>query len=199
MVNPNSQNKKSKFNLLVCEIHNTWIHGKTKDSAKDIDGHYLVYEKFDGITGLPIYNRNNEYDSDMDTDTDTDTDSEIDRNINIYCKVWNEEYAYLIQSSDGGFSSHPLIRNYYNIVSRNDYIKPEIGQCIILPTQESVAILKTFWLRIIQRAWKKVYKNRQLILMARRVPFNLSIREVKGEWPLSIRYLPGLKGLLYGL
>ena len=192
MVNLNNQNMKSRFNLLLCEIHYPGIHGKTKDSAQDIDRHYLVFDKFDGTTGLSLsLLEDDEYYMDIESD--------IDMKIDTYCRVLNKQYSNMIHFSEGRFSAHPSIRNYHNIITRCDYIKPEIGQCVLLPSQELVAVLKTFWLRIIQRAWKKVCKERKSILMARRDPVNLSMREVKGVWPQSLRYLPGLKGLLSGL
>jgi hypothetical protein len=46
------------------------------------------------------------------------------------------------------------IRNFAKIICNKNYIKPEIAECIILPTGETIAILKTFWIRIIQKVYK---------------------------------------------
>ncbi len=66
----------------------------------------------------------------------------------------------------------------------------------MLPTQESVAILKTFWLRIIQRKWRKVFNEKQTILRNRRNIHSLHVRETTGKWPSEYRNLPGLRGML---
>jgi hypothetical protein len=97
------------------------------------------------------------------------------------------------------FGIHPSIRNYYNIISKENYIKPEIAEYIILPTREAIAILKTFWLRIIQKKWKKIFQERKNIIKQRCNFSNLSIREIQGKWPDSCMNLPGLKGMLSAL
>jgi hypothetical protein len=106
---------------------------------------------------------------------------------------------YMMEISRYPEFGHPTIRNYINIINRQNYIKPEIGQCILLPTQEEIAILKTFWLRIIQRKWKKIYKERQQIIIQRTHPNALYFRRVYGKWPSNCNYLPGLKGMIADL
>jgi hypothetical protein len=89
--------------------------------------------------------------------------------------------------------NHPTIRNYHNIIKHPNYIKPEIGQYIILPTQEAIAILKTFWLRIIQKKWKKVFQERKNIIKKRCNLLNLSTRELRRNLYTNV---PGLRGML---
>jgi hypothetical protein len=95
--------------------------------------------------------------------------------------------------------THPTIRNYYNIVSNTNYIKPEIGEYIILPTLEAVAVLKTFWIRIIQRKWKKVFEQQQQIIIERCKLQCLQFRQTTGHWPTHCKTFPTLKGMLYKL
>ena len=45
--------------------------------------------------------------------------------------------------------THDIFRNYNQIITRENYIKPEITECIYLNTGHCIAILKTFWLRLI--------------------------------------------------
>ena len=59
---------------------------------------------------------------------------------------------------------HKTIRNYCYIISRKDYIKPEIVQCVVLPTSETIVIIKTFWLRLVKRTWKKILHRRKMIM-----------------------------------
>ena len=49
---------------------------------------------------------------------------------------------------------HPFIRNYKNIISNTNYIKPEIAEIFYLSGDECISILKTFWIRIFVRNCK---------------------------------------------
>lgn len=167
-----------KCHLILCEIHYPFIHGKTNSSDPNIETHYLVFDKYNPYTYLS-YSVDND-DSDYDA---------IDMNTDI-------EYLSDYYRMEGFEFGHPTIRNYTNIITRQNYIKPEIAQCILLPTQEEIAILKTFWLRIIQRTWKKIVAERQQIILRRMYPDALHFRRVYGKWPEYCNYLPGLNGML---
>lgn len=106
--------------------------------------------------------------------------------------------AYYLLNASNNFNyliNHP-IRNYRNIVTRTNYIQPQIAQCIYLPTQECICILKTFWIKLIQRKWKKIYAERQRIINLRKDPKCLRVREITGNWPENCRYFPGLRSML---
>jgi hypothetical protein len=194
----------NKNNLIICELHNPIIHGKTDESCYNIENHYLVYDKFDGKTGISLscldnfeeYDTDEEYDSDFDNDDDDNRISKIDDII----KFLRNNYKNFVRKINY-YEKHPTIRNYDKIISRKDYIKKEIGQCIVLPTQETIAILKTFWLRIIQRKWKYIFKERQIILKKRNLPSSLYQREIGYNWlhPCNNLNMPGLRGMLYNL
>ena len=92
-----------------------------------------------------------------------------------------------------GKLKHRVIRNYRKIVTSDDYVKPEIAVCFELPDHECVCIKKTFWLRLIQRAWKRVYKERQVIIKKLSTPRSLLNRSAKHT---RAPILPGLHGLL---
>jgi len=193
---------KNKNDLIICELYNPVIHGKTDNSCSNIETHYLVYDKFDGKTGISLacIDDNEEYDTDPEYDTDEDVDEDnenrigrIDDTINFLRK----HYKKFVKKINF-YEKHPTIRNYHNIISKKDYIRKEIGECIVLPTQETIAILKTFWLRIIQKKWKNIFKERQIILKKRNLPYSLYEREILHNW-LYTYNLPGLKGMLYQL
>ena len=192
------QNDKKKHYLMLCELHYPAIHGKTKASDPFIERHYLVYDRFDPRTGIS-YSCLSDYE---EYDTDTEYDSDEDDNQNRVIKL-NDSMAFLqkqysnpVNFHQNNFGNHPTIRNYHNIISSPNYIKPEIGEYIILPTQEAIAILKTVWLRIIQRKWKKVFAERQDIIKKRRLNASISSREIYGKWSQPCSNLPGLKGML---
>jgi hypothetical protein len=111
------------------------------------------------------------------------------------CNLYNEGYLERINQ----LSHHKFIRNYHNIITNPNYIKPEIGEKIYLPSGHCVCIIKTIWLKLIQRAWKKIYKNRIDIIKKRYTIHALRTRETTGEWPENCRYLPSIRGMLSGL
>lgn len=158
----------TRYNIIICELYNELIHGKTKNNV--VKSHYLVnmrFKKFDinalneiEYVGRYLY------------------DNFINRNSSI---------------------RHPIYRNYRNIIARENYIKPEIAQCVYLETNECVAILKTFWIRIIQRKWKNIIKIRKEILIKRFNPLSLRYKEIYGRWPEYCINYPGLYGMLYNL
>lgn len=143
--------------LMLCELYNPKIHGKTEESDLNIESHYLVYDTFDPITKLSHSNGNtsdaDEYDSVAIVEHLDDNLVTLDDELTFLKKVYSN-------LSDNYNIGHPSIRNYDKIIARPDYIRVEIGEYIILPSQETVAILKTFWLRIIQRKWRRLYKEK---------------------------------------
>lgn len=58
-------------------------------------------------------------------------------------------------------------------------------------------ILKTVWLRLIQRHWKKVYQERMKVINLRKRWETQRYVELRGKYPRDAYYLPGLHGLLY--
>lgn len=53
-------------------------------------------------------------------------------------------------------------------------------------------IIKTFWLRLVQRTWKRVYKERKEIIKKRMNPNSLHHRSLHGKWSIGLNYLPSL-------
>lgn len=168
----------SRFNLVLCEIFNRNIHGAPSNQIEAIDGHYLLISKFDGVTGMLL------------DDVDNNEDDEED--VYDYADFYNDEYY-----NDTEFAPHVIIRNYQNIVAKPDYIKPEIAECIVLDTDHRVVIIKTIWIRIIQRKWKKIYAERMTIIRRRAQINSLYMREVTGKWPQNCAYLPSIYRLMW--
>ena len=112
--------------------------------------------------------------------------------INSLTKALNKDYIERQQQ----IIPHKFIKNYKNIITRPNYIKPEIGEIIHLPYGHIVCIIKTLWIKLIQRAWKKVYNIRTQMFKMRCQVRSLKYREVTGRWPENCRYFPSLQGLL---
>ena len=91
---------------------------------------------------------------------------------------------------------HDIFRNYKQIITMDNYIKPEITECIYLNTGHCVAILKTFWLRLVQRKWKNIIKERNTIIKKRCNLDSLRHREITGKWPEDCLRIPQFKGML---
>jgi hypothetical protein len=118
----------------------------------------------------------------------------LDINYKIQYMTYN--YNNLIDQQN---HSHNIFRNYQNIIKSNKYIKPEISECIYLDTGHCVAIKKTIWIKLIQRTWKKIFKNRELILKKRCQQKSLIYRDLTGKWPNDCKNFPRLKGMLSSL
>jgi len=187
-----------KYNLILCELHYTPIHGKTEDSDSNIEGHYLLIGKFDPNT-YDILNENSDDDDDVDGVSLNNYNRilyENTRNTSSYVMImisilWNHKYKYLLKNSNIiNDDPHAVIRNYSNIISNKNYIRPEIGECITLSTGETVVILKTFWIKIIQRTWKNILKKRNTI-------FSDPTFVIKMQMNSSYhKKIPSLKGMM---
>jgi hypothetical protein len=160
----------NKFALVVCELHNKHIHGFTDESDVNVHGHYLVTETFDQAN----VNLNK---------------------VHKICRIYSRQYRHLTPN----LLDHPILRNYPAIVASNKYIQPQIAECIYLSGDERVAILKTHWIRLIQRNWRRVYNEQQRIQRIRRNPHQLQHRQITGAWPKDCLHLPNLRGLLSGI
>lgn len=77
--------------------------------------------------------------------------------------------------------------------------KLEIAECIYLPSDHCVSIIKTFWLKLIQKRWKNILKERKMCISRRSNPNAIHHREIYGKWPNNCINYPLLKGMLFNL
>jgi len=184
-----SSTKNGKYKLVVTELYNEYIHGLSNHVDYDINSHYLIIETFCGST-------DNESEDETDDDSDDDSNNEYyNTKINIISKIlkiskfYNRRYRKVKLE-------HSIIRNYSNMIISKNYIKPEIAECIYLKNKEYVAILKTFWIRLIQRTWKRIFTERKDVILKRKMLSSLNYRQLHGRWPYHCNYLPSLYGML---
>ena len=59
------------------------------------------------------------------------------------------------------------------------------------------SVNKTYYLRIIQRFWKKRLLEREDIYRKRVNIGAMKYRELNGRWPSGLNNVPGINGLLY--
>lgn len=69
-----------------------------------------------------------------------------------------------------------------------------IMQLHIRPDATYAVVLKTHWMRLIQRTWRRILKERNQMIR-RRAFANYSF-QINGKWPAELRRLPGLRGAL---
>ena len=169
----------NKFCLLIPELYNKYIHGKTEDSDPDIDNHYIVLQTFN-------FNSNS-------NNTNRNSIPNLFKYINEMCKFYKIYYRRNFYNLSLGNRS---IRNYNNMIKNSCYLDIEIGQSYYLKGGECVCIIKTFWIKIIQRAWKKIYQMRKKIHQLRNRPDSIMYRQLTGKWLDKYRYMPSIRGML---
>lgn len=122
----------------------------------------------------------------------------------VLCESYNRNLHGII---DGEINNHylTLIRftefnyNFIRFLLRNNPLstsKIEIAECYYLPSEHCVSIIKTHWLKLIQRTWKKIYKNKQLCMLRRSHPYALKYHETYGKWPINCANYLTLRGML---
>lgn len=106
------------------------------------------------------------------------------KNILFFIKNRNKDMKYI--------SQHPTVRNFVKI--QEDLYNPislQIVEKIVLKSGESICILKTFWLKCIQRKWKKICLHNKKVINEITQFKNLKKRELIS---ISSRFI-GLKGM----
>jgi len=117
----------------------------------------------------------------------------LSRMLNDIVKQYSQVYRRLAQQSN---ISHSIIKNYKNIIAREDYISPQIVKCSYLPDGECVAVIKTMWIKLIQRRWRTVFNERRRIIGERSRISSIFYREIHGTWPTGLNVVPSICGML---
>lgn len=160
---------------------------------------------------MPNYNSEN----DTDTESYESWDDETENNDPIYEPEEPSLTKYnivLCEQYDGNkhgiasgeINNHLLTivrlkeldMNYIDFISLYTPGFLEIAECLYLPSNHCVSILKTYWLKIIQHTWKKIYKLRKLTIVLRSHPNALKYREINGKWPDNCINYPYLRGMI---
>jgi len=157
------------YKLALCSPFNPDIHGYDDNSSKNISSHYLIHT---------IIDHNEFYDGSY---------KDIIHHFKISYRNW-----FVNKIINNEIITHPIIRNYINVMSINssNFYKIHIVNDEILPGQEQVAYIKTFWLKIIQRRWRTIYNERKRILKIRKSFRAIREREMTGHWPKGARIWP---------
>ena len=142
-----------EYQLAICELYHPYFHGNIVDETEVVKNY--IYNSY-----LCAYTIEDDemYDEDLyPTDNSGPWGLRQER-------IWPEV-------------AHPTIRNYRNIVRQYQL---DIVQPIYLSTGHMMCIPKTFWLKIIQRKYKKYYKELQKRIQRAKNPKVLLRRQVTG-------------------
>ena len=82
----------------------------------------------------------------------------------------------------------------YSIFPTNSNI--DIMKLFILDDHTHTVVIKTYWLKIIQRHWKKIYSQRKYCISRRRQIKTMMYVERNGMYPYDCYSMPGLQGML---
>ena len=85
--------------------------------------------------------------------------------------------------------------DYSTVDIRNHITVPSIQilQLHIDGKQTYNVVNKTFWLKMVQRSWKRVYAQRQSVIGTRKNPLSLLRRQSTGKWD---NRLPSIRGMV---
>ena len=158
----NETSSNSRYELAYCELHNPQLHGGSYDNEEDemMCGKYLYINKVH-----PLFPSNNS------------NIQRVYRNTNLI-----NELRYMRRNNVITNVYHPTIRNYSNIICKRDYRNAQIVQRIRGPGTYSSAVIKTYYLRILQRKWKRIYAEKQRLIALRKNPRAIRFRELHGRW-----------------
>ncbi len=128
--------------LGICELYHPKIHGNTLSSSSSVNMNYIVHCIVEPDDFMMAAKTN------AGTLVENNYEGELEHLTQRYDKI----------TVANKYITHPMIENYDAIIRKNDYIRLDIIETHILDGMEEIAVLKTHWLRIIQRKWKRLYK-----------------------------------------
>ena len=152
------------YHFALTEIYNESLHGRTADSAPDIDQRILCSYTFE-------------------------PDEVLSKEYEEVADQIMQSHHYIVDPFLDRHP-HPIVRNYPTLINSSEYYELQFVSAQELPTGEYVATIKTGLIRILQRRWKNKLKERKRIIQARATPAALHERETTGKWPLHLRKLP---------
>tara|TARA_R110002074_G_scaffold136000_1_gene280685 strand:+ start:2842 stop:3351 length:510 start_codon:yes stop_codon:yes gene_type:complete len=155
------------FELALLELYMPLKHGILEPRhASKMYGNYMVIER------IPI-------------DTFYNQVKKVTKQL-IHLKKDYNTYIDKLKYEMNITTLHPLIRNYEEIIKNPKHYKIEIIQQTTTSIGEnewdkySTALVKTHWIRLIQRRWRWFFKTRNNEM---KKTVNLKHREITGSFP----------------
>ena len=172
----------SNLRLAITELYWPKIHGELNDDEKYIHYHYLITEMFSIRLMKRCF-----YNSDS-------TNKVID--------YYKEQYKKYINLQNGIWpinSTHPnkYLSNFECIVADDNYMQFHIIQPKRTDTGHAVCVIKTHYIRWIQRAWRRLCSQRKKVMNQRSNMGNIIYYRTHGMWPDHCNTLPEMHGMIY--
>ena len=204
----NSIDQEDDINLEEEFIENEIIiegdqHTVSTESETNSEENFETYDS--GENGVFIYeNLNYKFMKIYDEDASFLEKEKINNNyyIGISAKYINDDQFVLVNS----ISAKSFLKYNQNIVI--EYLKYYAGfylktprlhimQLKIDPIDETYnVILKTYWIRLIQRTWKNIYKKRKEVIHSRKQISSILYCKVYGRYKTNENILPTINGML---
>jgi hypothetical protein len=105
-----------------------------------------------------------------------------DLSYSEYIDLINENIGYIASHNTPFGFNNDIIRNYNVIIHKENFAKLDILCVQQSDSGELIAVLKTPYLNILQRKWKKYYSKQQELIQERKKIKSLKYREIHGIW-----------------
>jgi hypothetical protein len=118
------------------------------------------------------------------------------------CKLIRPDNYYLMLSTVSCRTflqySASTIQRYIESVSLIYVHTPaiDIMKLEVLPDETYTVLKKTIWIRLVQRRWRSIMRERSRICAKRRTIMARRNFEMTGRWPSGLNVLPGLYGMM---
>ena len=174
------------------------VYGDAYDFMYDEDAEYSEADKENNsyLLGSCYLQKYGTCEGDYSTMVYGDFNDKIYLDISLSCKLFykykfNEIIDYIRAYSYGFAYNSDRIHKKTTVDIMQLKFEKEGQFC------HSVVIIKTFWLRLVQRIWKNVFKKRREIEKERSKPLNIKYREIHGKFPNKLNVYPALKGMCF--
>lgn len=155
--------------LGICEIYTPLMHGVNENTSSNMLGNYIVVEKISLQEYYSYYY------------------------IELLDIIYNRWKYLETPNITENLGEHPIIRNFEKMINSEDFIGLDIIETSELNGGEIIGYKKTFWIKIVQRLYKRVYKERKKIIALRKNPYALHFKKIHGKWPKYCLHLPEYK------
>lgn len=187
-----------------------------------IDCEEMIMEEYDSDEDTVIYNSDDEYETSTDDDSSLTDEYEDENAVE---NIFDREERFLDEDKIDGvyyiglpclmksprewilqiaIQPRTMLSNKINNVMsylidysvtriRNPTI--HIMKLDISNTGAYNVVLKTHWLRLVQRSWKRVLRERQLFINSCKTPRSILYRQTHGHWENNKQY-PTIKGMI---
>ena len=184
---------------------------------KNVTNEYMdLYINNESDEDLVVYDTDPESDSENEIDYDTDSESvfaddenhlDMDKEDNSYyigmCSYARSCKRHVLSNSISAntFMKYPInrVRSYlysYSIIRPIRENRIEIMKTEFLEDGWLAVVLKTHWIRLVQRRWKNIFKQRKEIIRKRCSVQAIMLSQITGKFPYGLNRLPGIHGML---